>query len=93
MFDIRHNGCERMSLYATILDVMTNRPNINRWVGYNELRQLCEGQEDYGSNIPKKAFIDTANSVSMLDHKGIIFHKWICISHNEKKAIVFDKKE
>ena len=81
-----------MSLYATILDVMTTNPNRDRWVSYKELRKLCEGQEDYGSNIPKKAFIDTANSVSMLDHKGIIFHKWICISHNEKKAIVFDNE-
>ena len=81
-----------MSLYATILDVMTNRPNINRWIGYKELRHLCEGQQDYGSNISKKAFVETANSIHFLTHKGIIFHKWICISHNEKKAIVFDNE-
>jgi len=57
-----------MNLYATIEDIMTSSLNRGRWVGYKELRALCEGQEDYGSNIPKKAFIDTANSVSMLDH-------------------------
>jgi len=81
-----------MSLYATIEDIMTNSPNRDRWIGYKELRALCEGQQDYGHNIPRKAFIDTANSIRLLEHKGIMFHKWICISHNEKKAIVFDNE-
>ena len=82
-----------MNLYATIEDIMTSSLNRGRWVGYKELRALCEGQEDYGSNIPKKAFIDTADSISLLNHKGIIFHKWRFIPSNEKKAIIFDKEE
>jgi hypothetical protein len=83
-------GVVWMSLYAAILDVMTNKSSRDRWVGYKELRHLCEGQQDYGSNIPRKAFIEIANSVEMLKHKGIIFHKWRCDSNNEKKAITFN---
>jgi len=78
-----------MSLYATIEDIMTNRPNRDRWVGYKELRALCEGQEDYGCNISRKAFVDTANSIRLLEHKGIVFHKWRFVPRNGKFVVVF----